>query len=649
MNKFQNLSIGTQISLAIIVLLFPVILLGYFLFAEKEDLINFTKQEVAGVHYLRAVHQALAATTAPHSSSEDFKKAAQALNDAEQEDNGTLSVTEKTHDLTSLLQASTADKPADGLTAKITDLISTISDNSNITLDPDGDAYFVGDIIVNQSAGLMVQTSNLLSAAKTVDSAPSTENEITYAEARDGAATSAGNLATDTAKAFKNNSDGSLETSLETDAEAIATSAVSLQTAANKSDRAQLLKSASDLHDKVAAYAQKNSDEMERLLNTRIAGFYKVVFTRLGGATAGILVGLLIFWSIVRSITRPIAVICNLMGRLTNGDLNITVPKMTRGDEIGTLNNSLQAFYESALERETARQQEIKRNEEEIHRAEQLRKSIAEFEEKVQAVVSAVASAATQLTQTSEDLAGTMSKTNNDAQESATGAKQASANVQSVAAAAEEITASVKEISSQLNSSNAMVQDSVRKTEAIDAQATTLGTATNKVKEVIELISGIAGQINLLALNATIESARAGEAGKGFAVVASEVKNLASQTDKSIQEIEKVIHEMETASKEIIGSLSGIKDSIQYISGSSTTIAAAVEEQTATTNEIARNMQSAAHGTDLISENLSHISHSTAGAESAANEILSASRKLSDQAKFLNNEVTLFLKTIRTA
>lgn len=270
------------------------------------------------------------------------------------------------------------------------------------------------------------------------------------------------------------------------------------------------------------------------------------------------------------------------------------------------------------------------------------------FEKNVKGIVSTVASAATQLSQTAEELTRIMGDTSHIVQSAASGASQTTANVQSVASAAEEMTASVREISSQLQTSNNMVQDSVKKAESADQQAASLSGATNKVKEVIGLISEIAGQINLLALNATIESARAGDAGKGFAVVASEVKNLANQTNKSVEEITRVIEEMNIASDEIVGSLKGIKEAVQNISSSTSTIAAAVEEQSATTNEIARSMQSAAEGTQVISVNLNEVQQSSSHAESSSEQVSGASRELSKQAEQLNVEVDNFLKMIRS-
>jgi methyl-accepting chemotaxis protein len=227
------------------------------------------------------------------------------------------------------------------------------------------------------------------------------------------------------------------------------------------------------------------------------------------------------------------------------------------------------------------------------------------------------------------------------------GAFQTTNHVETVAMAARELYASVSEISGQVHKSNDFISESVRKAQVADEHANKLGVSSAKIKEVIQIIAEISSQINLLALNATIESARAGEAGKGFAVVANEVKNLANQTNKSVEEIAKVIDEMGSVSSDIITALGEIKSSVTLISESSVSIASAVEEQTVATNGIAKSAQEASLGAQQISAGLQVVNKSSSEVGSSSQQVLDAARDLSQQAENLNLKVHDFIEQIR--
>ena len=173
--------------------------------------------------------------------------------------------------------------------------------------------------------------------------------------------------------------------------------------------------------------------------------------------------------------------------------------------------------------------------------------------------------------------------------------------------------------SSEANNGDVLVQKVVNSIQSISSE---VGELTNMIEQVeqnsnsigtvMDVIQNIAEQTNLLALNAAIEAARAGEAGRGFSVVADEVRNLAQQTAKSTTEIREMIERLQgntrtavqrmgMSNEKVKGSvemtsqareaLIAITTSVSNISDASVQIASAAEEQTSVSEDVSRNIE----------------------------------------------------------
>jgi len=563
--SFRAVSFNAKAALITGAFAVPILVLSIQYFADKQAAIAFSVQERIGVAYQRDLLPVLdgllsarsAAWQSPQSvqaTGAQLKRASTALELTHRRLGPMLGIQAAYEALTASMRSVPSGlgtgrinlQQHDAAIQAALTLISKVNDQSNLTLDPDIDTYY----LMNASLAAMPALQNALSAlhaAALIDrqgrldmSKDLTIEQVRRDSADEVIVASVAQVAALHPEEVR---------AIGYDAARVAHRQFTDLLPANGAP-SDLNKAAESALAAQVLSRSRMLNKLDQLLGQRIAGMERARDLTTLALLCSLFVATYMFISFRKVLHGGLREVASHIEAMRAGDLT-TLPRPWGKDEVAQLMANLR----------------------------EMQSSLREIVIDVRSASNGIVSAAGEISAGAIDLSNRTERSAASLEQAAAAMEQISATTQNNASATREAADLATANAEVASKGGAIVAEMVRTMDGIRQ-------ASGKIGEINGTIDSLASQTNILALNAAVEAARAGEAGRGFAVVAAEVRSLARRSSEAAREIKALIGASVNKAEEgtrvvhAVGETIGeIVDNAEKVNLLLTTISTGIQEQ----------------------------------------------------------------------